>query len=173
MRLSISRFLCTGVVSIGMGAAAVLLGGQAAATPFVTGGADCLEKMSGTAAPCAAVSLGRPAWPPRRGSAARPAAGSARGAAPVGAAGAAGRAPTGAPLVPPVPPVPPLVPPVPPVAPPPPVPVVPPVAAPVAAGAPLTTMSGAASGKGVPTNPQTTRGPQSGVPTLPGAADPS
>ncbi len=57
MRLSISRFLCAGVVSIGMGAAAVLLGGQAAASPFVTGGADCLEKMSGTAAPCAAVSL--------------------------------------------------------------------------------------------------------------------
>ncbi|MCV7105986.1 hypothetical protein H7H74_09375, partial [Mycolicibacterium chitae] len=33
------------------------MSGQAAAAPLITGGADCVEKMSGTAAPCAAVSL--------------------------------------------------------------------------------------------------------------------
>jgi hypothetical protein len=80
------------------------------------------------------------------------------------------------PIVPPplVPPVPPLVPPVPPLVPPlvPPVPIVP-IGAPIAAGAPvgglpLTTMGGAAGGKGDPTGPAPSGAPVAGQPTMPG-----
>lgn len=167
VRLNFDRFLIAGVACIGLGAAAVGLSPVAAA-----GGADCVEKMSGTAAPCAAVSIeasgigalpGPPIAPPPVVPPLVP--------PPV--------VPPVPPLVPPLPPVPPLVPPVPPVVPPPVPPVVPPLVPPVAAaaplvpaaaGAPMVPMSGL-GGKGVPTNPQTTGGPAAGVPTLPGAAN--
>jgi hypothetical protein len=83
------------------------------------------------------------------------------------------------PIIPPplVPPVPPLVPPVPPIVPPvpplvPPVPIVP-IGAPIAAGAPvgglpLTTMGGAAGGKGDPTGPAPAGAPVPGQPIMPG-----
>lgn len=74
------------------------------------------------------------------------------------------------PIVPPplVPPVPPLVPPIPPLVPP--VPIVP-IGAPIAAGAPLaplTTMGGAAGGKGDPTGPAPAGAPVAGQPIAPG-----
>jgi hypothetical protein len=83
-----------------------------------------------------------------------------------------GPVPVAPPIVPPPlgPPVPPLVPPVPPLVPP--VPLVP-VGAPIAAGAPvgglpLTTMGGAAGGKGDATGPAPSGAPVAGQPTPPG-----
>lgn len=154
MRLIFDRFPVKGVVTIGLCAAAVALSPYAAASPLKTGGYNCLDKASGAAGPCSAI------------------ADEASGlAAPVLGA------PPGPPLAPPpvVPPLapPPLVPP--PLGPPPVPPVVPPLAppvgaplAPAAAGAAISEASGIASGKGVPTDPQTTGGPAEGVPTLPG-----
>jgi hypothetical protein len=86
-----------------------------------------------------------------------------------------GPVPIAPPIVPP-PLVPPIVPPplVPPLVPPPLVPpIVPPLGAPIAAGAPvaglpLTTMGGAAAGKGDPVGPAPSGAPQPGQPIAPG-----
>lgn len=167
MKYVFDRFLIKGVAGVGFCVAAMAFSPQAVAGPMLTGGYDCVEGMAG-AAPGCAVAV--------EAAGVVPLTGALPGPPPV--------APP--PVVPPVAPppvVPPVAPPpvVPPVAPPPvvpplaPPPVVPPVpaAAPLvpaaggAAGAPLVPMSGV-TGKGAPTNPQVSVGPEAGIPTLPG-----
>jgi hypothetical protein len=121
------------------------------------GGYECLETSAGEAGPAAAA----------------PGAAAAPACAPITEMAGVPMALPGPPLAPPIVP-PPLVPPVvpPPLVPPlaPPVPIVP-IGAPVAAGAPLapiTTMGGAAGGKGAPTGPAPAGAPVAGQPIAPG-----
>lgn len=156
MRLIFDRFPIKGVVTVGLCAAAVVLSPYATAGPLKTGGYNCLDKASGAAGPCSAIA-------DEASGLIAPAAGALPGPPPV----VPPLAPP--PVVPPLAPPPLVPPPVPPVVPPlaPPVPVGAPLA-PAAAGAAISEASGVASGKGVPTAPQTTGGPAAGVPTLPG-----
>ena len=120
------------------------------------GGYECLQTSAGETGPAAAA--GAPAC------------------APVTEMAGVPMALPGPPLAPPIVPpplVPPIVPPplVPPVVPPPLVPPIVPIGAPIAAGAPLapiTTMGGAAGGKGVPTGPAPAGAPVAGQPIAPG-----
>ncbi|MGZ5363827.1 MAG: hypothetical protein ACXWZI_03550 [Mycobacterium sp.] len=132
------------VIAVGglCGVAIALSPGIAAA-----GGYECLQTSAGEAGPAAAAPV----------------------CAPVTEMAGVPMALPGPPLVPP-PLVPPLVPPplVPPLVPP--VPIAP-IGAPIAAGAPLaplTTMGGAAGGKGDPTGPAPAGAPVAGQPTAPG-----
>ncbi|WP_099039604.1 hypothetical protein [Mycobacterium neglectum] len=141
------------VIAVGglCGVAIALSPGIAAA-----GGYECLQTSAGEAGPAAAAPV----------------------CAPVAEMAGVPMALPGPPIVPPLvpPPIipPPLVPPVvpPPLVPPlvPPVPIVP-IGAPIAAGAPLaplTTMGGAAGGKGDSTGPAPAGAPVAGQPTAPG-----
>lgn len=148
------------VIAAGAGlcGVAIALSPGAAATPFVTGGYQCVqEKASGTAAPGGAACAA-----PLTDMAGVPLA-------------APGPVPAAVPPVPPaaVPPVPPVgVPPVPPIGAPP-VPIGAPVAAapaPVAAGAPLIDMAAGYGGKGQPTGPAPDGAPKPGQPLAPGPA---
>jgi len=148
------------VIAVGglCGVAIALSPGVAAA-----GGYECLQTSAGEAGPV-------PAAP------AAPVAGAAPACAPVTEMAGVPMALPGPPLAPPIVPpplVPPVVPPlVPPVVPPlaPPVPIAP-IGAPIAAGAPLaplTTMGGAAGGKGESTGPAPAGAPVAGQPIAPG-----
>ncbi|MCV7300083.1 hypothetical protein H7J93_10615 [Mycobacterium barrassiae] len=150
------------VIAVGAGLCGVALAmsaGAAAAPMLKTGGAyECVETQAGEA-PAAGAPAAAPCAPITE------------------MAGVPMALPGPVPIVPPplVPPIvpPPLVPPVPPLVPP--VPIVPPIAgapivagAPVAGGLPLTTMGGAAGGKGDPVGPAPSGAPQPGQPIAPG-----
>ena len=147
-----SRSSIKAIVIAGVCGLTVALSPVAAATPFMTGGYECLQTSSGEVGAPAATGAG--------------AAGGGAACAPL--TDMSGGVPMAFPGPPPaiVPPVPVGVPPVPVGVPPVPVGAPVPVGGPVVA--PLVDMSGTFGGKGAPTGPPPAGAPVAGQPTMPG-----